>query len=322
LAATQRGAVLLSPCSWPVVTLSVTVPIAVIELSFDPLLRFGELSVRLETLALAAAILAGLLAAAAIARRTPARRDESSGDQPGSTLRLDDLLFIVLGVLPGAVLGGRAGHALVHLDYYAANPAALLDPAGGSLELGLAVVGGTLSGVAVARLLDGSIGSWLRVAAAPLLLVLSLGKLAMALGGRGQGVPTDLPWATAYLGAGPWASLAPTAASHPSQVYEAGIAAVVLVALAILFARGAFRARDARPFLVALLLWALGRVVVGETWRDPELLGPFGGGQLIALAIVLGTTLALAGLAIRSGRGATVPRVESPRVDPAGPAPL
>ena len=55
----------------------------------------------------------------------------------------------------------------------------------------------------------------------PLLFGLAAGKLTMVLGGDGQGVPWDGLWATAYLGPGPWLSLAPDVPSHPSQVYEA-----------------------------------------------------------------------------------------------------
>ena len=55
----------------------------------------------------------------------------------------------------------------------------------------------------------------------PLLFVLAAGKLTMVLGGDGQGVPWDGAWATAYVGPGPWCSLAPEVPSHPSQVYEA-----------------------------------------------------------------------------------------------------
>ena len=46
----------------------------------------------------------------------------------------------------------------------------------------------------------------------------TLTELMGVLGATGQGLPSDLPLATAYLGPGPWGSLAAGIASQPSQV--------------------------------------------------------------------------------------------------------
>jgi prolipoprotein diacylglyceryltransferase len=283
------------------------VPTAVIELAFDPVLRLGDAAVRLETLASAAVILVALALAARIAGRTPA-----AGEDPGPfvhrpRLRRDDLLFIALGALPGAVVGGRLGYALMHLDYYASNPLALLDPSQGALELSLAVVGGAVTGSVVARLLDGPVGRWLHVATLPVLVGLALGKAATALGGDGQGSPSDLPWSTAYAGPGPWGSLAPAVPAHPAQLYEAGATVVVLLVLVGAFAAGGFGRRDGRAFLVALVLFAIGRALAAAAWRDAAVLGPLNAGQLLALAIALGGTLLALALPqlSRAGRAAS-----------------
>ena len=192
----------------------------VIELAFDPIVTLGDWHVRLQTIGLAVVIFAALLLAARIAARTPvdARRppeaiDPATGDH--NHLRRDDLLYIAVAALPGAVVGGRLGWALVHLEYVTANPGALLDPAVGGFGLPLAVVGGTLTAALVATLLDTPIPRWLHALILPLLFGIAGGKLAMVLGGDGQGVPWDGPWATAYLGAGPWLSLAPARAVAP-----------------------------------------------------------------------------------------------------------
>src|SRR4029450_14136876 len=112
--------------------------------------------------------------------------------------------------------------------YFGAHPGAILDPGVGSLELGLAVVGGALTGGIVAALLDGDVGRWFHVSALPLLLAIGAGKLAQVLGGTGQGQPWAGSWATAYLGDGRGGSLAPALPSHPSQAYG-GIAALALL---------------------------------------------------------------------------------------------
>lgn len=272
-------------------------PTAALAFDFDPLVKVGDRALRLETLVLAAAIFGALLAVALLARRSPAGPLEDR-------LRLDDLLFIALGVVPGAVLGGRAGYVLVHFDYYFAHPAAIVDPAQGALALSLGVVGGLLTGCYVARLLEAPIGRWAHLAAVPLLGALGLGKVAMALGGSGQGEPSDAPWATAYLGPGPWGSLAPAVPSVPSQLLEAAGVGLVLLALVGCLALGAFARRDGRLLLVALGGWALVRVFVAMTWRDPTVLGPLRANQLVDGAIIVGCALAFVALGRAAARGA------------------
>ncbi len=300
-------------------------PIAALVLDFDPYLRLDDRAIRWETLALAGAILVALVLAALIAGRTPAGGDLSVRRTPAGAdhLRRDDLLFIVLGVVPGAILGGRLGYVLLHLDYYTARPEAIVDPGQGSLELGLALVVGTLTGAYVVRLLEAPVGHWAHVAALPLLVALALGKAATALGGSGQGAPWDGSWATAYAGPGPWGSLDPATPAWPSQLLEAALTLAVLlvVLLVVLVARGSrrrqapdglahgvadaagHRAPDGRVFLLAVGMWAIVRFAVAFTWRDPVVLGPLRVEQVIAVLIAAGCLVAL-GLATRHARRA------------------
>ncbi|HVL53087.1 MAG TPA: prolipoprotein diacylglyceryl transferase family protein, partial [Vitreimonas sp.] len=190
-------------------------PLAVIALDFDPVVRLGEWAIRMDTLVAALGVLLALVLAAAIARRMPAKGSEAIA----GILRPDDVLFIALAAMPGALIGGRLGYVLLHLEYYAANPTAFVDPAQGSLELALAVVGGALTGGYGARVLSGSAARWFDVAAVPTLAALAVGKLAMAAAGSGQGIPWQGSWATAYVGPGPWGSLAAGFPAHPAQLY-------------------------------------------------------------------------------------------------------
>ena len=213
-------------------------------------------------------------------------------------LSRNDLLLIALGVIPGAILAGRLGYVLVHVDYYASHGSEWLDPAQGSMELGIGVVGGTIGGLFVARQLSAPVRRWLHLAAAPLLVGLGLGKVAMAAGGEGQGVASDAPWATAYLGPGPWGSLGPEIASHPAQIYEGLLTLLALGLLLAMHRAGRFRDADGRAFFAALYMWAVARSLAATFWRDPPVLGPFSAGQLIAIAIAV---IAL-GLWLSSGR--------------------
>lgn len=287
-------------------------PFAVIQLTFDPYLRVAGQAVRWETLAVAAAALLALLVAWILAGRQPG----SSPD--GTSLRRDDLLFIVLGIVPGAVVGGRLTYVLLHLDYYLANPALIADPASGGLALTGAVVLGSLTGAYVARLLEEPIGRWLNVAAVALVLGLGLGKLAEVLGGSGQGVLASVSWATAYIGPGPWGVLGPELPAYPAQVYEALGDLVVLLGVLVVGRSGPLRNADGRRFLAALGGWAVVRLVVASFWRDALVAGPLRAEQVMDLVVLAGSLVLL--VAVTRRRPATIaetpPSSGSPAVPP------
>ena len=102
-----------------------------------------------------------------------------------------------------------------------ADPSQIFDPFVGSLSLTGAVLGGTISAAFVAqdRRRTGAVaGPTPRPCRCSSRM--GFGKLAQLLGGSGQGLPFDGPWAVAFLGSGPWISADPALPSHPSQVYE------------------------------------------------------------------------------------------------------
>jgi prolipoprotein diacylglyceryltransferase len=291
------------------------VTLAVLTFGFDPTVQIGDLAVRWQTLGIALASLAGLAWCALIAGRTPAfgpwmREHPDDGDGSGGVwhLRRDDLLFIVLGVLPGAVIFGRLGYGLLHADWYSRDWHQLLDPGGGSLELTGAVVGGTLTGIYVAALLDAPVGRWLHVAIRPLLLALAVGKAAEVLGGAGQGalVPDGSGIAIAFAGPGPWGSPGAELAAIPAQLLEAGMTTSVLLLVGVLGWGSSLRRADGRLFAIGLAAWALGRAAVAGTWRDPAVQGPLNAEQLICLVVatLTGGAAIVATLVIGRRRGA------------------
>lgn len=264
-------------------------PIAVLTLGFDPIAHpFGDVAVRWGVLALAGVLIASLLLAGLLARAVE--------------LRSDDLAFIAIGAVPGAVTGGRLGYALLHWDYFGSRSQAIFDPSVGSLELGLGVLGGLLTAGYVARLLGAPVGRWLHVATGPLLFVLGAGKLTMVLTGAGQGAPSDAPWATAYAGSGPWGSLAPALPSQPSQAFEGIATLVVLTGLTLVLMAGVFERSDGRSLFLGLGAWGLLRAVLSSTWRDPTTALGLNAGGLIAIGVVVVSTLGFAWIAWLSPR--------------------
>ena len=262
-------------------------PIAVITFQFDPSAQlFGDLVVRWGTIALVAAIVAALVLAGVLAR--------------GGGLRPDDVVFVAIGVVPGAVVGGRLGYLILHAGALGATPEVLLDPAIGGLELGLAVVGGFITGAYVASLLGSPVGRWLHVAIAPTLFVLGAGKLTMVLTGTGQGQPSDGAWATRYLGPGPWGSLLPALPSDPSQAWEGIATLAILAVLTIALMAGAFRRGDGKVFFLGIGLWAVARAIVSTTWRDPLVTDRLNAGGVVAVGIASACVLALLLLFVRA----------------------
>lgn len=261
-------------------------PISVVFFEFDPNAHlFGDLTVRWGGLALTAVIVAALVLAGLLAR--------------AGGLRADDVAFVAVGIVPGAVIGARIGYLLLHEPSFAAAPGRLLDPSVGGMELGLAVAGGLLTGSYVASLLGAPLGRWLHLAAIPVLLTLGAGKLTMVLTGTGQGVPGDADTATAYLGPGPWGSLVPALPSVPSQAYEGIATLAILIVLTIVLVFGGFRGKDGRLFFFAIGLWAVARAAVSTTWRDPVVAAGLNGAGLIAIGIAIACVLALMVLTVR-----------------------
>jgi len=282
---------------------------ASISLDFSPATSLFGVDVRLETLALAGVIFLVLVLAGLSSGRKGAGLFDGSVDASGvapAKLRRDDLILIAFGAVPGAVVGGRLGYVLVHLDYYQAHTGAILDVAQGSLNLTLAVVLGTITGAAVGRLMNAPLGRWFAVSAVPVMFGLGLGKLATVLGGAGQGAYSDEWWATSYKGPGPWESLNPTYAALPSQALEGVLVLAALAAmLAVppllrlrlrrwrMFVRPGLAPRHPwswvtgwRRYLTMLGLWAAARFVAAFTWRDAQVLGPLGAEQLALLGLM------------------------------------
>jgi prolipoprotein diacylglyceryltransferase len=257
---------------------------AVLTFTFDPVLKLSEnASVRYETIGLAIVLFLGLLLAVRIGSQTPA----IGPYVPAPGLRIDDLVFIVVGAVPGAIFGGRLGYVLDHLAYYGANPAAILDPMQGGLTLTLAVPGGIITGGFIGRLLGAPVGRWMHASALPLLFVLGAGKLVGVLGATGQGSPADLLWATAYEGPGPWGSLGPDIPSHPAQIYEAILTGFAVAGLWAAARWDVIGRRDGGALFAAVGLWAVARFVAGFAWRDPAIVGPLRAEQLLDLVVLV-----------------------------------
>jgi phosphatidylglycerol:prolipoprotein diacylglycerol transferase len=250
----------------------------------DPVLvQIGPFALRWYALAYIAGILLGWMAARAIIRNERLW----GGKAPMTIVDFDDF---VLWVTLGVILGGRLGYVLFYnLPHFLAHPAEIVQLWKG----GMSFHGGFL-GVVTAVYLFGrrrgipllSLGD---VTAAVYPIGHTLGRLANFINAELWGRPTDVPWAMVFPGAGPFPR-------HPSQLYEAALEGVLLLAvLAFILRAGALK----RPGLV-LGAFALGYALTRsfcELYREPDpQLGFLWGG--LTMGMLLSIPLALAGLAL------------------------
>jgi prolipoprotein diacylglyceryltransferase len=307
--------------TWTLAPGTLPLVFASVSLDFNPTASLFGADFRLETLALAGTIFLVLIMIGLSAGRRGAGLfawDSDPSAPPPARLRRDDLILIAFGVVPGAVVGGRLGYVLVHLDYYQTHTSAILDVNQGGLNLTLGVVLGTITGAAVGRLMAAPLGRWLAVSAIPVMFGLGLGKLATVLGGAGQGSYSDASWATSYAGSGPWESLNPSYPALPSQALEAGLVLAAMLAMLLVPPLIRLRLRPwgvivrpglaprhpwrwltgGRRFLTMLGLWAAMRFVAAFTWRDAHVLGSLGAEQLVLLGVVAFAALGPIALAL------------------------
>jgi len=279
----------------------------VVDLSFDPLLTMGGVSLRWDALALVAVLMVAIGV-------WVLRLHESMGP----ILRFDDVCFVLLSAIPGAVVGGRLVHVLDYANSYGVQPGTMLDLGRGSASLVGAVVGGALSAAYICRLLGGRVGTWADAAAVPLLLVMGLGKLAILLGGGGQGAATDGPLGVAFTGQGPWRSVDAGIPAYPSQALEGAWALLGIPILLVIERTIRLRGRADRgvALLVAMAWWLGGRTLVALTWRDDALVGALGA-EGVATLVATVIVLLAAVIAWRSPD----PKVTPYQTAPGGPGP-
>jgi len=265
---------------------------AALTLAFDPGVGFAGVRVRWEALALAVVLMVGL-----------ALWVRALGVVAGGPPSWVDVAVVLFATIIGAVVGGRAVHVLDFGAAYAAEPLAALDLGRGSASLVGAVIGGMAAGVLACRLAGVAAGAWADAAAIPLLVTVGAGKLALLLGGAGQGARWDGPWAVAFLGAGPWRSVDAAMAAWPSQALE-GVW-VLLGILPVWLVRGRLaggpHAASGILLLTAVAWWLAGRAMVSVTWRDAPAVGPLGPEGIVTVA-ALAIVGAAAALLVRARR--------------------
>jgi len=247
--------------------------------AFDPVLvHIGPFAIRWYALA----YIFGILIGWAYARLLIRSAKLWGGKAPMTVTDFDDF---VLWVTFGIILGGRIGYVLFYnLPHFATHPLEIFQLWNGGMSFH-----GGFTGCVVAVLLFGykrgipvlSLGD-ITCAAGP--IGLFLGRIANFINDELWGRSTDVPWAMTFPSGGPLPR-------HPSQLYEAALEGLVLLAvLALLIRAGALK----RPGLI-ISCFAIGYAIARtfcEFFREPDaqlgfLWGGATMGQLLSVPLFL-----------------------------------
>jgi phosphatidylglycerol---prolipoprotein diacylglyceryl transferase len=193
-------------------------------------------------------------------------------------LALDALAW----ALPAGLLVGRLVHVLGWWDYYLTHLGELWQMNVDGLSLWGGLLGGGL--LVFARLKGDPLRRRriLDVVAPNAMLGIAVGQLGAFLDGHGQGLPSDLPWATQYAN-----RLAATpdfgVSRHPAQLYDALVALGLFCLICNLP-----RSLPAGSRVAALLvLYGAARVMLGAVRLDPPFLFGLQIEQMLAIGAVV-----------------------------------
>ena len=196
----------------------------------------------------------------------------------------DDLINMLLVAIIGVMLGGRLGYVIAYGGRrYLDDPIQIAQIWDGGMSFHGALVGVIIAGLIFARMSGVSFLRLADMAAVATPAGIFLGRLANFINGELWGRPTDVPWAMVFPGAGPLPR-------HPSQLYEALLEGLVMLAVLWLLARR--KHSDGFVFGWFLLLYGVFRFGV-EFVREPDVQLGFivrwlTMGQILSVPLVLG----------------------------------
>jgi phosphatidylglycerol---prolipoprotein diacylglyceryl transferase len=236
-----------------------------VTLGFDPLLvQFGSLGIRPF----------GLFSVLGLALGVWLALRHAGAERP-------HVLRALAWAVPVGVLTAKVAHVLGWWDYYLTRPADIWQPGIGELSLWGGLVGGGLVAASALRHNPARRRRLFDIAAPAVALAIAVGRVGAFLEGAGQGLPSDLPWATQYT-----SQLAATpdfgVPRHPAQLYD-GLIALALFAL-LMAVRGNVAA--GLPTALFLVLYGWARVALGSVRLEPPFLFGLQIEQLLALASI------------------------------------
>lgn len=189
----------------------------------------------------------------------------------------DDILDLVLVMLPTAVVFSRLYYVVFEWSYYSQNPSMIFAVRQGGLAIHGGIIGGLLGGWIVCKVKKLNFPDLADMVSMPLILGQAIGRWGNFINQEAHGGPTNLPWGIMVNGV----------KVHPTFLYESLWDLLVFVVLIAIFKRRKFYGEH---FVKYLILYSVGRFFVEGLRTDSLMIGPFRMAQVFSLiAIILGT---------------------------------
>ena len=267
-----------------------------IIISINPIaLRFGGFELRWYSIAIILAIVAGTLIAAREANR--------------KGLKADDIYFFMPWVLAAGLIGARLLHVIDHWDYYATNPAQIIQLQQG----GLAIWGGLITGVIAvaiyAKVKHIPLGLFTDTLVPAILSAQIIGRVGCIINGDAYGGATTLPWGFIYTHPD---ALIPSylvgVPTHPYPVYEM-VWNVLILSLVLRFRNKI--TQNGLLFLSYLAFYSIGRFMLSFVRQEIDTLWGLQQAQVLAIAMLITSGIAIYYL-LRKSRHNTISKYSKP----------
>ena len=242
------------------------------------LVQLGPVTIRYYGLMYVIAITLGLF----ILSREVKRKKMMCGAS-GKLVSTDDLLDLLLWMVPAAIIGARIYYVAFQWGYYGSHPADIVKIWQGGLAIHGGVIGGTLAVFLFTR--RKQIRFWSLTDSISLSLILgqAIGRIGNLMNGDAYGIPTTLPWGIHFPASSPAGMAYPGQATHPSMIYEMILNLLIFALLWRLRKRGY---KDGFLTSLYFILYSIDRSIVSFTRGDSLWLGSIRAAHVISAILV------------------------------------
>jgi len=246
----------------------------------DPVaLRMGSLEIHWYGLAYIFGIILGVWLSCIFAKRWKLE------------LTFDDVLTAALCVTVGIIVGGRLGYCLFYGgSYYWLNPLQIFATYDGGMSFHGGFLGCVAGGLVASRFIKIPALTLIDLGSISAPIGLFLGRLTNFINEEVWGRVTSVPWGVVFSTGGPMPR-------HPSQLYEAFLEGIVLLAIMVFLALRVPPPPKGMLFGVFLILYGVFRTFV-EFFREPDSSLGFLMGGWLTMGMLLSLPMVIAGIAL------------------------
>lgn len=187
----------------------------------------------------------------------------------------NDLIDLVLVVLPSAIVGARAYYVIFEWSYYSQHLNEILAFRNGGLAIHGGVIGGLIAGYIMCKIKKFNFWEIADLFSMPLILGQAIGRWGNFVNQEAHGGPTDLPWGIMVDGV----------KVHPTFLYESLWNLGVFIFLALTFKN---RKVKGTHFVKYVILYSIGRFFIEGLRTDSLMIGPLRTAQVISLIGIVG----------------------------------